>query len=119
MREPSLAPSHQTSRPDWPSSLLRWSLQGLWFVITPLAGSGLILRYLTPYSVTAGGFEAAFAGFAHDHTLLLVLGQFVSLAALLRYWRAFLPGGRYLFVLPRALVERVPRRRLALCEAAA
>ena len=80
--------------------------------------SGVIVRYLTPYSITAGGFEAAFARFAREHTLLFALALFVSLAALYRYWRAFPPGGRYLFVLPPELVERVPRRRLLLCEAA-
>ncbi|MEI9941183.1 MAG: signal peptidase I [Pseudomonadota bacterium] len=98
--------------------MVRGSLQLLWFVITPLAMSGVIVRYLTPYSVTAGGFESAFARFTHEHTLLFTLALFVSLVALFRYWRAFLPGGRYLFVLPPRLVERVPRRRLALCEAA-
>src|SRR4051812_34844148 len=120
MREPSVVASRPalSLRQSGPLSLLRWSLQALWFVITPLTMSGVILRYLTPYSVTVGGFEAAFAGFAYEHTLLLALSLFVSLAALLRYWRAFLPGGRYLFALPLALVERVPRRRLALCEAA-
>ncbi len=118
MRESSLVILRRTSPFDWRLSLLRSSLQLLWFVITPLAMSGVALRYLTPYSVTAGGFEAAFARFAHEHTLLLALLLFVSLAALFRYWRAFLPGGRYLFALPPELVERVPRRRLALCEAA-
>jgi len=93
-------------------------LQLLWFVIIPLTVSGVILRYLVPYSVTAGGIETTIAVFAFEHTLLLALFLFVLLAALFRYWRAFLPGGRYLFVLPHALVERVPRRRLAVCEAA-
>ncbi len=91
----------------------------LWFVLTPLSVSGVSVRYLTPYSITAGGLESAFAGFAREHTLLLALGLFVLLAALFRYWRAFLPGGRYLFALPPELVGRVPRRRLLLCEAAA
>ncbi len=92
MRESSLVTSRRTSPFDWRLSLLRSSLQLLWFVITPLTMSGVVLRYLTPYSITAGGLEAAFARFAHEHTLLLALLLFVSLAALFRYWRAFLPG---------------------------
>jgi len=119
MREPSVVNLRQASPRAWLSSVLRWSLQALWFVVTPLAMSGVCLRYLTPYSITAGGFEGIFARFAYEHTLLLALGLFVLLSALFRYWRAFLPGGRYFFVLPPELVERVPRRRLARCEAAA
>lgn len=119
MREPKVVPVPRTPASEGASGLLRWSLQLLWFAITPLTLSGVFLRYLTPYSITAGGFEATFAEFSREHTLLLGLGLFLLLAALFRYWRAFLPGGRYLFVLPRELVESVPRGRLALAEVAA
>src|SRR6478752_8174317 len=106
MRAPSVVTSPLGQR--WPLSLLRWSLQALWFAIIPLILSGVILRYLTPYSTAAGGLEAAFSRFAYEHTLLFALSLFVSLAALFRYWRAFLPGGRYLFALPPELAPRVP-----------
>lgn len=121
MRESSVTRSPQAGlqlAEPWSASLLRSTLGLLWFGVTPLAWSGVIVRYLTPYSNTAVGLESAFASFAHDHTVLLALGLFLVLTALLRYWRAFLPGGRYLFVLPAQLAPRVPLRRLALCEAA-
>lgn len=98
--------------------VLRSMLRGLWFVVIPLLVSGLILRYLVPRTVATTGFEAGFASFARSHAVVLLFASFVTLALLLRYWRNFLPGGRYLSSLPHELVERVPRRRIAECEEA-
>ena len=102
----------------WLHALLRTLLRGAWFVLIPLACAGLVLRYLVPHSLTAPGFEGKFAAAVRPHTLLLAIATFVAFTALIRYWRSFLPGGRYLSALPFELVERVPRRRIAVCEEA-
>ena len=99
-------------------SALRSVLRGLWFVVIPLLGSGLSLRYLAPYTATTSGFEAGLARFARGHAVVLLFAVFATLALLIRYWRNWLPGGRYLSTLPHELVERVPRRRIAECEEA-
>lgn len=97
---------------------LRVSLRLLWFAVIPLLLSGIIWRYWLPRSSSALGVEGALAGFARGHGLLIALVVFLVLALLLRYWRSWLPGGRYLSSLPDELVTRVPRRRIASCESA-
>ena len=97
---------------------LRAVLRLLWFALIPLLLSGLVFRYLVPHTGTALGLEGTVGGFAHGHGLLLTLLVFLALTALVRYWRNWLPGGRYLSSLPAELVKRVPRRRVAVCESA-
>jgi signal peptidase I len=101
-----------------PSAFARALLAALWLVLIPLLCSALALRYLVPRAVLAPGFEGAFARLGRGHTLLLLVSFFLICSALIRYWRAFLPGGRYLSSLPPDLVERVPRRRTRSCEEA-
>ena len=97
---------------------LRLGLQLLWFAVIPLLWSGVIWRYLVPHSSASLGLQGAFGAFAQSHSLLLTLAVFLLLTSLLRYWRNWLPGGRYLSSLPDELVARVPRRRIASCESA-
>ncbi len=96
----------------------RWVLAALWFAIIPAVYSGLAVRYLLPHSVSASGIEGALSSFGRAHTLFCALLFFLGSTGLIRYWRALLPGGRYLSSLPEELVERVPRRRVQGCEQA-
>jgi signal peptidase I len=100
------------------TACLRWVLAALWFAIIPAVYSGLALRYLLPYSASASGIEGALSSFGRAHTLLCALLFFLCSTGFIRYWRALLPGGRYLSSLPEALVDRVPRRRVQVCEQA-
>lgn len=75
---------------------LRLILQLLWFGVIPALLSGIAWRYFVPHSSTAVGFEGAFASFARERSLLLTLLVFVALSSVLRYWRNWLPGGRFL-----------------------
>jgi hypothetical protein len=102
----------------WLTAGLRQILAGLWFAVIPALYSALALRYIVPHSSSATGFEGAVSKFAREHTLLCALLLFLVGTALIRYWRALLPGGRYLSSLPAELVERVPRRRVQACEEA-
>lgn len=102
----------------WLTPVLRLILAGLWFVLIPLVYSALAVRYLLPYSSSATGIEGTLSNLGREHTVLCALGLFLLGTALIRYWRAFLPGGRYLSSLPAELVERVPRRRVEICEQA-
>jgi len=92
--------------------LLSWALRALWFVLIPLLGSGIVWRYLLPHSSSALPAQGALRGFAERQGLLLALLVFLLFASLLRYWRTWLPGGRYLSPLPNELVAHAPRRRL-------
>lgn len=96
---------------------LRLLLRLLWYGVIPLLLSGLIWRYLLPHASAATGRERVF-GIASGRSLQLTLALFVALSAMLRYWRNWLPGGRYLSSLPDRFLQRVPRRRIAVCEAA-
>src|SRR4051812_28674214 len=100
------------------SRALRGSLRLLWFALIPLLLSALGFRYLVPHGTSAHGLEGELAAFARAHSLLLTLLLFLSLASVLRYWRNWLLGGRYLSTLPDELVTRVPRRRIQVCESA-
>jgi signal peptidase I len=93
-------------------------LAALWFAIIPAVCSGLVLRYLLPHSISASGIEGALSSFGRAHTLLCALLFFLINTGVIRYWRALLPGGRYLSSLPEELLERVPRRRVQVCEQA-
>jgi signal peptidase I len=99
-------------------ALLRWVLRGLWFVLIPLLWTALALRYLVPHASSAPGLEGVLSDLWRRHTLLLALTLFLALGALVRYWQNWLPGGRYLANLPEQVAARVPRRRVAECEAA-
>jgi signal peptidase I len=108
----------QSPRAGWSNAGLRLCLAALWFAVIPALWSALALRYLVPVSLSATGLEGELASLGRSHTLLVVLSLFLIFTALIRYWRLFLPGGRYLSSLPSDLVERVPRRRVAVCEEA-
>jgi signal peptidase I len=113
-----LAPALAWRSTSWVSACLRWVLAALWFAIIPALYSALALRYLLPHSVSATGIEGALSSLGRAHTLLCALLFFLLGTGLIRYWRALLPGGRYLSSLPEELVERVPRRRVQVCERA-
>lgn len=93
-------------------------LRAIWFVLVPLTWTGIALRFLVPYAVSAPGLEGQLARLAREHTMIVALGSFLVLAGLLHYVRAFVPGGNYLAALPVRLVGRVPPRRVLGCERA-
>ncbi len=99
-------------------TLTRALLSALWLVVIPLLLSANALRYLVPHAIAAPGLDGAFARVGRSHTLLLFLALFLVFAALIRYWRAFLPGGRYLSTLPLELVDRAPPSFVRECERA-
>lgn len=90
----------------------------LWLAGIPALASANAVRYLVPYAVAAPGLEGVFARVGRSHTLLLLVALFLGFSALIRYWRAFLPGGRYLSALPLGLVDRVPPSYARVCERA-
>src|SRR3954452_15533944 len=75
---------------------LRLGLQMLWFAVIPLLWSGVIWRYFVSHWRGALGRQGIFGAFAESHSILLTLLVFILLTSLLRYWRNWWPGGRYL-----------------------
>jgi signal peptidase I len=113
-----MSSSESSSRRGGSSVISRALLRLFWFTVIPLLWVGLLVRYLVPHSRSAHGFEGALAAAAQGRLLLVGIALFVALGLLLRYWRLWLPGGRYLSSIPDEIAKRVPRRRVALCEAA-
>jgi signal peptidase I len=78
----------------------------LWFTAIPALVAGILLRGFVP-PVVAGnaGVVRDVAELARDNQVLVGIALFLFFAALARYWHSYLPGGRYLAVPPRAMVQ--------------
>ncbi len=89
-------------RGGWLQTTLQHTIAALWVGGIPALLAGLVLRYLVP----PGG--EGFAGFVslagHSFAAYLGVGLFFVFAALARYWRHRVPGGRYASSLPAHLV---------------
>jgi signal peptidase I len=98
----------------FPWEALRSLLRALWLVVIPALLAGLTFRYLVPPVVESAGESAmndlAKLGVEHPAELFVVL--FVAFAALARYWRPYLPGGRFMSPLPLRIAARVDRAKL-------
>ncbi len=89
---------------------LQSALALLWFGLIPALLAALFLRFAWPSPLTSESEwlrELAAAPFVAGALL------FGLLATLLRYWRRYLPGGRYLGALPPTLAERLAREDIA------
>jgi signal peptidase I len=91
------------------------AVRALWFVVAPAALTLLALRLLpTPFEVGAGG--AAVVRLLDAHALVLGVALFSLIAALIRYWRFYLPGGRRLFPDSGLVPPATARERLRAYE---
>lgn len=97
--------------------MARAALRALWFVVIPGFLAGVWLRYLVPSGTALADVESPLSRVLQQRMLVL-LGLFLLFALLARYWRFYLPGGRYLSALPLGLVERVRRSDLSRFSAA-
>lgn len=78
------------------------ALAGLWLAVLPALLAGLVLRYLVPD--VEGGWPGAVHLAGHRYALYLGVALFLVFSALARYWRWWIPGGRYGTPLPAHLV---------------
>jgi signal peptidase I len=74
------------------------ALRGLWFVVIPALLAALLLRVFTPTlnQTEPGTFHRFLATAASEHAVFGLAAAFLFFAAVLRYWRALLPGATYL-----------------------
>jgi signal peptidase I len=103
-------PAEQNGASSLAAILSRRALALLWFGVIPALLTGLSLRVLLPAVVLGDNdaFRDALRS-AQEHNFVLGAGLFLFFAGAARYWRFFLPGGRYLSVLPPHLVPRFTR----------
>ncbi len=108
----------QSRRPSAPlrgGSTQVWLQRGLvllWSHVVPLLLAGMVLRFLVPRTGTGIRGAVALLG---SSPLLLGIVLYFLFAALLRYWRFRIPGGRYASALPAHLApaERDPDKLAA------
>ncbi len=74
----------------------------LWTGVIPALSAALALRYLVP--PVGVGFPGLVALLGHRFGLYLGVALFFVFTALLRYWRYWIPGGRYASALPAHVV---------------
>jgi len=83
------------------SSLAGKLLAALWFAVLPALVAALTLRFLVPPLVVGNSdFVKDAIRFAQEQPLIVGVGLFLLFAAVARYWRSSLPGGRYLSAPP-------------------
>jgi signal peptidase I len=82
----------------WGLRIAQTALRALWNVVIPALLVAVVLRYLLPGSGT--GIPGAFADVGRQHTVVFGAGLFLAFSGLLRYWRFWMPGGRYASTLP-------------------
>ncbi len=92
---------------------VRAVLQALWFAIVPVSLAALTLRFLIPTHIEGGTGRGIGLGvrLCQEHTAPLAVGLFLLWAALLRHWRAYLPGARLLAAPARAAPTKAKARR--------
>jgi signal peptidase I len=91
----------------------------LWAGVIPALSAALVLRYLVP--PVGVGFPGLVALLGHRFGLYFGVALFFVFTALLRYWRYWIPGGRYASALPAHVVplENKGKRLAAWADAAA
>jgi signal peptidase I len=88
---------------------LKAVLAALWFALIPALLALVLLRFAWPSPVAASSEWARAIGAA---PFVFVALLFALLAMLARYWRFYLPGGRYLDALPPKLASRLTPEQL-------
>lgn len=94
-------------------------LVALWVGVVPALLAALVIRYLVP--ATGAGLRGVVSHvLGHRFALYGWAALFLLFSALTRYWRRYLPGGRYVSVLPADVVpeEKDPRRLAEWADAA-
>ncbi len=83
----------------------------LWLGVIPALLAGVVSRYLVP-GAAAAGLPGVVTALWHRFGLYFGIGLFFVFSGLVRYWRYWVPGGRYATALPAHLVaqERDGRR---------
>jgi signal peptidase I len=77
-------------------------LRALWEALIPALAAAVVLRFFTPS--VASGFPGLIAWLGRREPVLFGVGLFFVFSGLVRYWRFWLPGGRYASTLPADLV---------------
>ncbi|MGC4090111.1 MAG: signal peptidase I [Polyangiaceae bacterium] len=109
----AVAPAHTRRTHAWLAKLLLSALSALWFAVIPALLTGCWLHFLLPQPVVGDArFEVALRKLATAYPFYLPLALFLVFASLLRYWRAWLPGGRWLCGLPPELSLKAERSSL-------
>jgi signal peptidase I len=100
---------------------LRALLRALWFGVIPALFAGVVLRHLVLPSAVPFAPEPlrGLGTLAARHQGVAYALLFLGFAALTRYWRFRLPGGRFLTALSARLALSVPSARLEKYSAAA
>ena len=102
--------AHGTPAIEW---VARAGLRGMWFVLIPALLAGLVSRFLVPTAAEARGTWAEpLARFGDDHEVVVLVALYLLFSFLVRYWHAWLPGGRFLAPAPIDSI-RAPSRRTA------
>jgi signal peptidase I len=100
--------------------LAQAALRALWFTVIPALLAALYIRYCIPsrFSQNAGEVGRAFGEAVSASPFVAGVGLFLGFALLARYWRFWLPGGKYLLRMPPELAQRLERDNLETVEAA-
>jgi signal peptidase I len=77
-------------------------LRALWDAVIPALAAALTVRFFVPAS--GSGCPGLVAAWGRHAPVLLGVGAFFLFSGLIRYWRFWLPGGRYASTLPANLV---------------
>jgi signal peptidase I len=113
--KPSFAPARarHTKHASVLGPLLVAGARGLlrltWLAVIPLLGAAVLCRYALPTPLT---------GFALERPVEIGVVVFVALAALINYWRFYLPGGRFIAKLPLDVASSAPVSSLRDLESA-
>jgi signal peptidase I len=103
-----------------PISLAQRSLRTLWLALLPALLAALYVRYGIPskFADNAGEVGRAFGEAAGASPFVTGVVLFLVFALIIRYWRFWLPGGKYLLHLPPEVAARLERNDLEAMEAA-
>ncbi len=96
-------------QPPKPGSAVRFMLRTLWFVVVPGLMALLALRFFVPDALHAASdpLSQFLAKMRADFAVPLGALVFLASAFVLRYWRAYLPGGVWLLADPKGAPERI------------
>lgn len=91
--------------PGWQLALGAW--RALWFVLIPALLAAVAIHWLLPdQGLGSSGTERWLLQLASSYPFYFPLGLFLLFSGLIRYWRFYLPGGRYCSALPPELAAR-------------
>lgn len=96
----------------WSRSIASGLYSAFWFVILPAAlATGFVLVGVEPVPSGSKENQQGLAALLNQHSLVLGIALFLLFAALIRYWRFYLPGKTWLSPLPARLVRKISAER--------